>query len=63
MTVLVLYVLLAITVYSRPCFRSSVAGGIMDGRTGDVADDHYHRYMVKITETLTPGSCRASMRM
>jgi len=24
----------------------------MDGRNGDVADDHYHRYMVQTTESL-----------
>jgi len=33
-------------------FTHTHSGGIMDGRNGDVADDHYHRYMVQTTESL-----------
>jgi beta-glucosidase len=30
-------------------FTHTHSGGIKDGRNGDVADDHYHRYMVQRT--------------
>jgi hypothetical protein len=34
----------------------AAAGDIADGRNGDVADDHYHRYMVQNQETSNPWS-------
>ncbi|CAL5015961.1 unnamed protein product [Urochloa decumbens] len=44
-------------------FTHTHAGNIMDGRTGDVADDHYHRYMgdVEILQSLGVNAYRFSI--
>ncbi|XP_066343407.1 beta-glucosidase 16-like [Miscanthus floridulus] len=44
-------------------FTHTHTGGIMDGRTGDVADDHYHRYMgdVEILQSLGVNAYRFSI--
>ncbi|TVU15267.1 hypothetical protein EJB05_38778 [Eragrostis curvula] len=44
-------------------FTHTHPGGIMDGRNGDVADDHYHRYMgdVEILQSLGVNAYRFSI--
>ncbi|KAK3142089.1 hypothetical protein QOZ80_4BG0342070 [Eleusine coracana subsp. coracana] len=44
-------------------FTHAHSEGIMDGRNGDVADDHYHRYMgdVELLQSLGVNSYRFSI--
>lgn len=44
-------------------FTHTHSGGVMDGRTGDVADDHYHRYQgdLEILQSLGVNAYRFSI--
>lgn len=44
-------------------FTHTHSGGVMDGRTGDVADDHYHRYVgdLEILQSLGVNAYRFSI--